>query len=288
MRGLRAHKHSAAGLQRARSAATCRAMIDRARLEAICREAGEMALRQWPGGGHALESWEKTPGSPVCTADLEVDAFLRRELGRLLPAAGWLSEETADHPERLAKGLCWLVDPIDGTRDFIAGRAGWAVSVALISAGKPLIGLLVAPAREETWSAVAGQGATLNGRSLVASTRRALAGARVPADTLPPEDRDLVTVDKPNSIALRIAMVADDRADLLATLRWGYEWDIAAATLIAREAGAAVSDAFGAPLCYNKRDPRAFGVLVSAPGIHKAAVARLADRAARYATRDPA
>ena len=261
-------------------------MIDRARLEEICREAGAMALRQWPGGGHALESWEKVPGSPVCTADLEVDAFLRRELGRLLPAAGWLSEETADAPARLARDLIWLVDPIDGTRDFIAGRPGWAVSVALISAGKPLIGMLFAPARDEEWSAVAGQGALLNGRRLVASTRTALPGARVPARELPLEDRDLVMVERPNSIALRIAMVADGRADLLATLRWGFEWDIAAATLIAREAGAAVSDAFGHSLSYNKRDPRAFGVLVSAPTIHAAAVARLSDRAAHYAAND--
>jgi len=261
-------------------------MIDHARLEEICREAGDMALRQWPGAGHALESWEKHPGSPVCAADLAVDAFLRRELCRLLPAAGWLSEESVDHPERLARGLCWLVDPIDGTRDFIRGRPGWAVSVALISAGKPLLGLLVAPARDELWHATAGQGAWLNGRRLAASTRSELAGARVPADSLPPEDRDLALVEKPNSIALRIAMVADDRADLLATLRWGYEWDVAAATLIAREAGAAVGDAFGHPLTYNKRDPRAFGVLVCAPAIHRAAIERLAERAARFAAKE--
>ena len=256
-------------------------MIDRERLDEIGREAGQMALRQWPGHGHALESWEKVPGSPVCTADLAVDAFLRRELGALLPAAGWLSEETVDHPERLERGLCWLVDPIDGTRDFIAGRTGWAVSVALVSAGKPLIGLLVAPARDEVWSATAGQGAWLNGQRLQASSRTELPGARVPAKSLPAEDEDLTVVERPNSIALRIAMVAEDRADLVVTLRWGFEWDIAAATLIAREAGAAVSDAFGHPLSYNKRDPRAFGVLVCAPAIHQAAVERLADRAAR-------
>lgn len=244
-----------------------------------------MALRQWPGAGHELESWEKQPGSPVCTADLEVDAFLKRELSRLLPSAGWLSEETVDHPERLVRGLCWLVDPIDGTRDFIGGRKGWAVSVALISEGKPLIGLLAAPAREEMWKSIAGQGAWLNGRKLTASQRAVLAGARVPTEALPPEDQDLAMVERPNSIALRIAMVADDRADLLATLRWGYEWDIAAATLIAREAGAAVTDAFGKPLSYNKRDPRAFGVLVSAPAIHAAAVDRLAERAERFAAR---
>jgi myo-inositol-1(or 4)-monophosphatase len=263
-------------------------MIDRARLEAIGREAGELAMRRWPGHGHALESWDKVPGSPVCEADIEVDGFLMRELGLLLPAAGWLSEETADDPARLSRDLIWLVDPIDGTRDFIGGRTGWAVSIALISAGRPLIGLLVAPAREECWCAVAGQGATLNGQPLLASTRAELAGARVPTESLPPEDQDLTKVERPNSIALRGAMVADGRADLVATLRWGFEWDVAAAALIAREAGAAVSDAFGQPLVYNKRDPRAFGLLVSAPGIHAAAVERLAERAAKFGRAHPA
>lgn len=254
-------------------------MIDSDRLDAIVREAGRIAFGMWPGGGHALEAWEKSPGNPVCAADIEVDAFLKRELGQLLPAAGWLSEETADDPARLGKGLIWLVDPVDGTRDFIRGRPGWAVSVALISEGRPLMGFLSAPARGEFWSGVSGQGAQRNGVPLAASRRQQFAGSRVPADSLPKEDRDLVMVDKPNSIALRAAMVASGEADLLATLRWGWEWDIGAAALIAREAGAAVTDAFGRPLNYNKRDPRAFGLLISAPAIHEAAVARLADRA---------
>jgi myo-inositol-1(or 4)-monophosphatase len=258
-------------------------MIDRQRLEDIVAEAARMAMGKWPGAGHALESWEKTPGSPVCEADIEVDQFLRRELGLLLPAAGWLSEETADNAGRLDRDLIWLVDPIDGTRDFIRSRTGWAVSVALISAGRPLIGVLAAPARDEFWCATAGQGATLNGERLVASRRSDFPGARVPADSLAREDQDLTTVDKPNSIALRVAMVAANAADLVATLRWGYEWDVAAAALIAREAGAAVTDAFGQPLVYNKRDPRAFGLLVSSPGIHAAAVQRLAERAEQLA-----
>ena len=254
-------------------------MIDRPHLESIVRQAGAMALAAWPGHGHALEVWDKSPDNPGSAADIAVDGFLKRELKALLPAAGWLSEETVDDPERLGRGLCWLVDPIDGTRDFIRGRPGWAVSVALVSEGRPLLGILAAPARDEFWSAEAGHGAWRNGMALVASSRTSLAGSRVPADALPRPDSDLVIVDKPNSIALRIAMVAADEADLLATLRWGFEWDVAAAALIAREAGAAVSDAFGQPLAYNKRDPRAFGVLVTAPAIHVAAVARLAERA---------
>jgi myo-inositol-1(or 4)-monophosphatase len=258
-------------------------MLDRQRLETIVNAAGAMALASWPGAGHALESWEKAPGSLVCSADLAVDDFLRAELRALLPEAGWLSEETVDHPERLDHGRCWLVDPIDGTRDFVAGRDGWAVSVALIEDGRPVVGLLCAPARQQLWSAAEGEGATRNGEPLRVSARTRLLGSRVPADTLPIADRDLMTVEKPNSIALRIAKVAADEADLLASLRWGYEWDVAAASLIAAEAGACVSDAFGHPLVYNKRDPRAFGVLVSAPAIHAAAVERLHERATRIA-----
>ena len=258
-------------------------MIDRERLHTIVREAGRIALERWPGNGHDLQAWEKSPGNPVCEADLLVDRYLRRELTQLLPSAGWLSEETADAPDRLAGGLIWLVDPIDGTRDFIRGREGWAVSVALISAGRPLLGILCAPARGEFWHGEAGKGAWRNGRALVASSRKVLTGSRVPADSLPAEDRDLTLVYKPNSIALRIAMVAADEADLLATLRWGWEWDIGAAALIAREAGAAVTDAFGGALNYNKPDPRAFGMLVTGPAIHTAAVERLGERARKLA-----
>lgn len=263
-------------------------MIDRDRLENILREAGRIALATWPGDGHALNVWNKKDTSPVSAADIAVDTFLKRELGALLPAAGWLSEETADAPARLDRSLIWLVDPIDGTRDFVRGNTGWAVSVALVSAGRPLMGYLFAPARArdaggEMWSAEAGHGAWRNGERLQASRRTGLPGARVPANALQKEDADLSMVYQPNSIALRIAMVASDDADLVATLRWGFEWDIAAAGLIAREAGASVTDAFGQPLNYNKRDPRAFGTLVTSPAMHSAAVERLAERAKRLA-----
>ncbi|KHK92205.1 3'(2'),5'-bisphosphate nucleotidase CysQ [Novosphingobium malaysiense] len=261
-------------------------MIDRQKLEAIVREAGRIALAGWPGDGHALDHWEKSPGNPVCSVDLEVDSFLKKELRRLLPAAGWLSEETVDARERLKDSLVWLVDPIDGTRDFIGGRTGWAISVALVNTRRPLLGYLFAPARRreeggEFWSGEAGKGAWRNGGRLMASRRESLAGSRVPAKKLAAEDADLEIVDQPNSIALRMAMVAADEADLLATLRWGFEWDIAAAGLIAREAGATVTDAFGRPLNYNKHDPRAFGVLCASTGIHGQAVERLSERAAR-------
>lgn len=242
----------------------------------VAREAGQMALARWRTD---FTRWEKTPGSPVCEVDLDVDRMVRARLEGLLPEAGWLSEETVDSPERLARSRVWVVDPIDGTRDYIRGRTGWAVAIALVEDGHATIGVLDAPARQEQWSATLGHGAVRNGMPLRAGNRRNLDGARVPTDALPKIDRHLTMVDKPNSIALRMAMVGADEADLVATLRWGNEWDIAAAAVIAAEAGARVSDALGAPLRYNKPVPNAFGVMVAAPGIHKAAVDWLAPRA---------
>ena len=101
----------------------------------------------------------------------------------------------------------------------------------------------------------------------------------MPSDQLPSVDADLAMVPRPNSIALRIAMVAADEADLVATLRWGNEWDIAAAVLIAEEAGATVTNAFGSALSFNGPEAEAFGVLATVPGIHAAAVERLRERA---------
>lgn len=235
-----------------------------------------MAMARWRT---EVETREKRDGSPVCEVDLAVDAFLRKRLSALAPDAGWLSEETADHPDRLRRARVWVVDPIDGTRDYIRGRPGWCVSVALIEGGRVTLGVLDAPARGEHWRGILGQGAWRNGVRLRVGDRAELAGARVPTDALPKADRLFTCVAKPNSIALRIAMVAADEADLVATLRWGHEWDIAAATLIATCAGATATDALGAPLHYNQPRPEAFGVLVSTPAIHDAAGAHLAPRA---------
>ena len=241
-----------------------------------------MALDRWDS---AFRRWEKEPGHPVCEIDLAVDGLLKARLAAIDPAAGWLSEETADNADRLACDRVWVVDPIDGTRDYLRRRPGWCVSIALVDAGRPVLGVLDAPARGERWLAVAGQGATRNGAALRASMRAELPGARVPADTLPRIDTDLVAVARPNSIALRVAMVAADEADLCASLRWGHEWDIAAAALIAAEAGAAVTDALGVPIRYNSVGGEAFGVLASAPGMHTAAVARLSERATAASVR---
>jgi myo-inositol-1(or 4)-monophosphatase len=242
----------------------------------IAAEAGKIAAARCGG---PFERWEKVPGHPVCDVDLEVDTYLREHLSALDPDAGWLSEETLDDSDRIERSRLWVVDPIDGTRDFLRDRPGWCVSVALVEDRTPIIGVLDAPARGEHWAAARGEGAWRNGQRLTVSGRTVFPGSRVPSDQLPKADSDLVAVAKPNSIALRIALVAAGEADLVATLKWGFEWDIAAAALIAAEAGATVSGAFGQPLAFNTASGEAFGVLVATPGIHAAAAERLRDRA---------
>lgn len=254
--------------------------LDRDAVIAATQEAAALAFTSWRDGAVPdTKVWEKSKNNPVSDIDMAVDALLTQRLRRILPDAAWLSEETVDDPARLDARLLWLVDPIDGTRDYVRGRDGWCVSVALVADGLPVFAVMAAPAQAKLWVAASGEGVTCNGEILTCSMREDFIGSRVPADDLPKIDRDLVTVTKPNSIAMRMTMVACDRADLVASLRWGNEWDVAAAHLVAQEAGAVVTDALGNSIIYNKREPLDFGLICCAPGIHEAAVERLAARA---------
>jgi myo-inositol-1(or 4)-monophosphatase len=256
--------------------------LDRDAVVAAAQEAAALAFASWrDGAAPDAKVWEKSKDNPVSDIDIAVDALLTKRLRAILPEAAWLSEETIDDPSRLDARLLWLVDPIDGTRDYVRGRSGWCVSVALVADGLPVFAVMAAPAQDKIWIAASGEGVICNGTLLSGSIRQDFAGARVPADDLPRVDSDLVTVDKPNSIAMRMTMIACDRADLVATLRWCNEWDIAAAHLVAQEAGGIVTDALGQTITYNKRAPLDFGLICCAPGIHKAAVERLSEGAAR-------
>lgn len=242
----------------------------------VTQQAGKLAFEVWRDGEEPdIKIWEKSENNPVSEIDLKVDRFLKTRLQQICPDAGWLSEETADDAERLGHRLNWSVDPIDGTRDYINGRSGWCVSVALLDGDKPIFAALSAPAQDALWTAARGKGAFRNGRKLWASKRKILKGARVPADKLLQNDNALKLVYKPNSIALRMAMVSADEADLLVSARWGNEWDIVAAHLIAQEAGAYVGDANGEVIKYNKFKPRDFGMICCAPDLREDVMKRI-------------
>ncbi len=241
--------------------------------------AAALALDVFARGGVAR--WDKSPGNPVSAADLAVDAQLKAELQAARPDYGWLSEETADDSRRLIRRRVWVVDPIDGTRDFIRGRTGWAVSVALVEDGAVVLGALAAPAREQLFIATRGGGATLNGTPLAVSGRTTLTAARLPVEAANltasfwPEPWDAVAVERPNSIALRLAHVASGFADGWIEGRTVAEWDVAAATLIVTEAGGTVTDRDGGPLGFNRAHPDVHGLVAATPALHAPLLARL-------------
>jgi myo-inositol-1(or 4)-monophosphatase len=243
----------------------------RGRLIAAAREAGAIALEYFRSGERTSARIDyKTGGSPVTEADLAVDAFLRVRLGADFPGAGWLSEETEDDSCRLTCASVLIVDPIDGTRAFLAGDPRWAVSIALVIAGRPVAGVVHAPALEETYAAAKSGGATLNGVAIEVSHRAGLAEARIagPKPMVESIGRAAgVSFDlqpKIPSLAYRMALVASGAIDLALASEKSHDWDIAAVDLILEEAGGRLVEAVGGPLRYNKAETR-HGVLFGAP-----------------------
>ncbi len=216
----------------------------------------------------------KEGGSPVTDADLAVDRLLRERLGAALPEAGWLSEETADTAERLGRRAVLVVDPIDGTRAFVGGDARWCVSVALVVDGRPVAGVVHAPVLDQRFEAVAGRGATLNGAPIAASSRQSLDGAQVagPANFARRlgGEAPFRVVPKIPSLAIRFVHVAAGFLDGCVGASHSHDWDIAAADLIAREAGALVTDRDGAALTYNRREVVHPVILGGPPPVHRA------------------
>jgi len=256
----------------------------RDRLAEVVREAGALALQTFRG---ELKSWTKGQSSPVSEADLAVDALLRQRL-LAMHRAGWLSEETEDDPARLQEREVWVVDPIDGTRAYIAGLPDWSVSVALVRAGRPAVAALYAPVTDELFLAIAGGGATLNGAPIGASPGEALDGARFSGpqrrlDRLAQLAPAIAMVPRIPSLALRLARVATGAIDGSFAGPNSHDWDLAAADLLVHEAGGMVTTLAGELLIYNRPDP-VHGVLVAAGRARHAVLLGLfRDRLAEFA-----
>ena len=203
-------------------------------------------------------------------ADLEVNALLEREMRPLRPDAAWLSEESVDDTRRLAAREVFIVDPIDGTRGFSEGDDNWAVAIALVVDGRPVCGVVHAPALGETYAAAAGRGATLNGRPLpvrdesVMRPDMRITCPKVLAGALAAAGVDLAFQPKIASLALRVAKVASGVYDAGFTTRNSHDWDLAAADMVLTEAGGILADLSGAPVRYNCPEP-VHGVLTAAP-----------------------
>lgn len=245
---------------------------DLALLTAAAQGAGGIAARHF---GQRLRIQEKTDGQgPVTEADIAVNDYLQQRLMAARPGYGWLSEESAplEGRGRLDAQAVFVIDPIDGTRAFIDGQKSFAHALAVVMAGRPVAAVVHLPLMGLTYHAIAGRGAWLNDRPLQASGRGVVTGARVLAarPALDPQHWPggvpLVQRHFRPSLAWRLALVGEGAFDAMITLRDAWDWDIAAAALIAAEAGARVTDRHGAPLRFNRAGARNAGV-VAAPGV---------------------
>jgi myo-inositol-1(or 4)-monophosphatase len=233
-------------------------------LAEIVREAGRLAVSM---SGAQLKHWTKHGDSPVTEADIAVDRLLRERLTRLAPDCGWLSEETEDDRARLGSRRLWVVDPIDGTRAYLAGRTEWSVSVALVDNGRPVVGAVFAPAEDGLYLAAAGEGATRDGALLAAKAGDSFEAARVagPKPMIAELETSLpgiVGVPKVHSLALRLARVASGQLDVAFASKSSHDWDLAAADLIVHEAGGAFGTLDGQTARYNSAEVR-HGALIA-------------------------
>ena len=236
----------------------------------VVRAAGRLALDRRAQG---LTIQRKPDGSPVTDGDLAVDALLRRELLKARPHYAWLSEETPDDLERLDAGRVFIVDPIDGTTAYVKGNPWFAVSVAVVQAGRTVAGVVFAPALDEFYAAVEGGGASCNGAPISASGACELEDCAMLAPANAFEGRrwaelwPAMRVGQRSALAYRMALVAAGRFDAAVSMGWKNDWDIAAGDLIAREAGAVSCDQNGRPLVFNTAKARNAGLVCACPGV---------------------
>jgi myo-inositol-1(or 4)-monophosphatase len=250
---------------------------DAALLYDAVREAG--ALGQSLARRGNLRQWTKPDGSHVTEGDLAINTLLEERIRTARPDDGWLSEETPDEPQRLARPRLWIIDPIDGTRAFIEGRKEWCVAAALAIAGRPVLAAVYRPMKDEFYAAEAGGGASLNGQQLaipdsddltgarIAGNRKALAGlthlgiAPDPSGALP--------------LQLRLAYVAAGRLAGAVSVGKRNDWDLAAGELLVIEAGGAVSGTSGEGYIYNRPEPWQQGLVAAGAKRHAALIRAL-------------
>jgi myo-inositol-1(or 4)-monophosphatase len=242
-----------------------RLMHDGRLLQEAVREAGLLALSMFKTN---VRTWTKGASSPVSDADIAVNDLLESRLRLAAPDYGWLSEESVDDEARLAKKRVWIVDPIDGTRSYLADRDDWCVSVALVEEAAPILAAVFVPVSGEFFFAARGQGTTLNGAAVQAASGRGLdflrvAGPKPLVERLALSSKPIELHPRIGSLALRLCRVAHGALDAAFAGGQSRDWDLAAAHLIVQEANGNMTALSGETILYNRRDV-AHGVLVAA------------------------
>ena len=246
-------------------------------LSRAVREAGALASSYFK---ESPKAFTKADGSQVSEADLAVDAGLKLDLTTRRRKYGWLSEERPDDRSRLKYSRVWMIDPIYGTGAFLREIPEGTISVAQVENGVPVIGVVYNPESGEFFHAIRGAGAFLNETPIQTTDQTTLEGARVIASgglfrkkiwENPWPD---VTARWVNSVAYRLALVADGTGDATISLTPKAEWDLAAAAVIVEEAGGVITDHLGNSHKYNSEDPKFPSLVASGKALHPALIER--------------
>ena len=249
---------------------------DMALLSEVAKQAGDIALKFFRGDN---EVWMKEGNSPVSQADLAVNEYLLEKLRNARPDYGWMSEENEDDQSRLTHRRTFIVDPIDGTRGFIAGVDEWCISVAIVEENTPVAAILHAPALDDTYCATDGTASTLNGSQITVSTAepvKSITASRKLNELFEQAYGDTIEImDYIPSLALRIAMVANGRIDAAFARSGANDWDVAAADLILLQAGGNLSDTKGEKLSYNREKVRVPALIAAGQKTQKQVMALL-------------
>ena len=242
------------------------------------REAGAVVMKYFRTD---LDVVLKSPEQPVTRADLESDAILKKTLREARPDYGWLSEETADTPERLTREYVWLVDPIDGTRSFISGFKEFSISIGLAHNGEPVLGVVFNPATDELYSAVRGGGAFFGAVRMQVGggrSRSVMAGSRSEIKSGDFEPFAAVfDIKGIGSTAYKLCKVAEGQVDVFLSRGPRGEWDLCGGDVIVTEAGGHLTDLQGERLQYNRPNPQITGVIAARGEVHVDLVNQMKD-----------
>jgi myo-inositol-1(or 4)-monophosphatase len=251
-------------------------------------EAARGVLNRFTPG--AIEAEYKVGHDPVTEADRAVDEVLQKML--LRAGEGWLSEETVDDFTRLEKRRVWVVDPLDGTREFVQGIPEFCVSIALVEDGIPVAGGICNPATDELILGSRDVGVTYNGKPAQPSSRKDLHGALVLASRSEVKRGEWKQFESAEfdtrpmgSVAYKLGLVAAGRADLTFTLVPKNEWDVAAGAALVESAGGWVLKLDNSPLRCNQKNPLISGLLAGGPFLRDPLLAML-DRRSQAVSAD--
>lgn len=217
---------------------------------------------------------DKGQDNPLTEADLASDAILADRLRGAFPDFGWLSEESVDDPARLAADYAWIVDPLDGTKEFTLGIPEFVVSIGLVRAGRPVLGVLYNPIREELFAGIVGVGATFNGAPCAVSAHAGLQGARIVCSRTEAKkgwfDKylDRISLVPTGSVAYKFGLVAAGQAEATFTPQPRNEWDICAGVALVEAAGGRTSNRLGEAYVFNRANPLVDGVCATNGPVH--------------------